>query len=980
MRFSRTLRAWLPFAALIVLAPPGRAAPPADPVAVRSGNHPGFGRIVIDTKPQTAYRIDQDGDRLSIRFGGEIALNAPPAAPRNVTAIATDGPEASLTLVHGAKVRAMRLDGRVVLDIMDPPGTSPPAAPPRKGDNPRQPHTLPAAAPLSMASSPELGGRGAMEPVQPALAPAPAVPVQAQPLTPPPASPPESGVIETTEQTPPGRDVMPENGDPIGLRARRVRLPDGMDGSAFLVPFAGTAAAAAFREGDSFYVVFDERRPVDTAALASDPVFRAVSVRLLPSGTLIRVPLPPTMSLALTQMAQGWRIAALPAEAKLQPIAAAIEKGQISLAADQPGDVVSLADPETGATLLAGTQHRPGQGVLAGRRGTEFILRPTIQGVVAEPLSDAIALKQVAAGFSLTGRPEGLTLSPQTGMTDSLMEAAHLTRRVDFSAMPSDALLRLATKQLDSAAMAPPMARGLKHRDAAQTLMSLGLSAEAESLLHMAAEQDPRQAASADTAALTAIAALLAGRPDESAALMDPRLDGTDEITLWRAIRQAMLDQGSPAAAAAIAATAPLVFQYPAPIRDHILPLMAETMIEGGAIGPAARLLKQRKDDPALAYARALLAQAEGASGRALAMLDALASGHDQFDRARSAVRAVELRLAMGTMDKAQAADALDKLLYVWRGDARELALRERVADLRGETGAWRVALTALRTAETDFPEKATVIHEKLKDMFAATIRAQGDHSASPIDLVAMVDENADLISGTAEDDAVQRTLADRLLMLDLPERAKPVLDELMRTAKTDAAKARFGLTLATLDSREGNDNAVQAALGASDGHDLPPELAEQRTILRAAATARLGDPAAGAAMLAALPTAPATEARAHILETAADWAGAAKAWSDYAVLTIPDAGMLNAGLLNESQTRTVLSLTTATARAGDDAGLDRLRAQYGSRVGAGPLGDMFRLLTAEPVKTTADIGRSQREISLAASLPSDLKALQAAR
>jgi hypothetical protein len=38
----------------------------------------------------------------------------------------------------------------------------------------------------------------------------------------------------------------------------------------------------------------------------------------------------------------------------------------------------------------------------------------------------------------------------------------------------------------------------------------------------------------------------------------------------------------------------------------------------------------------------------------------------------------------------------------------------------------------------------------------------------------------------------------------------------------------------------------------------------------------------------------------------------------------------------------------------------------------------MFRLLTAEPIRTTADIKRSQQEVNLAASLPADLKALQA--
>ena len=67
--------------------------------------------------------------------------------------------------------------------------------------------------------------------------------------------------------------MLPENEGPIGLRARRTRLPKEMDGTAFLVPFGSTTGAAAFQSGDSTYVVFDERRPVDMAALAADPVF-----------------------------------------------------------------------------------------------------------------------------------------------------------------------------------------------------------------------------------------------------------------------------------------------------------------------------------------------------------------------------------------------------------------------------------------------------------------------------------------------------------------------------------------------------------------------------------------------------------------------------------------------------------------------------------------------------------------------------------
>jgi tetratricopeptide (TPR) repeat protein len=424
-------------------------------------------------------------------------------------------------------------------------------------------------------------------------------------------------------------------------------------------------------------------------------------------------------------------------------------------------------------------------------------------------------------------------------MTAALMDAASLTRRLNFSSLPADALLRLSVRQFDDAAAAKPLARPRRHLAAAQTLMALGLFAEAESLLHMAADQDPQQAASADTQTLTAIAALLAGRPEEAGALTDPKLDGTDEVALWRAVRQAMQDQGSPGAAAVFAATAPLVFQYPAPIRDHILPLIAETMVQGGAIEAAAHVLDQRKNDPKLAYARALLRQAEGDTGQALTMLDALANGHDQFDRARAAVRAVELRLATHQLDKTQAADALDKLLYAWRGDSRELALRERVADLRGQTGAWREALASLRRAETDFPEQAVPLSQRLKDTFVAMIRDQDAHPMPPIEFVSTIEENTDLLPDPGDDEAVEQPLADRLLALDLPDRAKPVLEKLLKQAKSAVAKARFGDSLATLDAREGDDAGAIAVLAASQNPSLPDDLAERRLILQANAVAR---------------------------------------------------------------------------------------------------------------------------------------------
>ena len=790
----------------------------------------------------------------------------------------------------------------------------------------------------------------------------------------PPASPPGPPLLEVTRQP----QAAPEADRPIALLARRVKLPKGMDGSAVLLPFSDTSGAAAFREGDTTYVVFDERRPIDMVSLRSDPVFGQATVQTLPNGTLLAVPLPPSLSVAVTQTPQGWRVAALTAVPKPQPIAAIQASGRLTLPAEQAGEVVSMADPGTGATLLVGTQRRPGQAVAHERLAVEFILRPTLQGVVAEPLADTVALRATASGFTLGGGPAGLALSEPNGGMDGLMDASSLTRRLNFTAATRpDALMRHLTEQVSDAATTPPMARAPKHRAVAESMILLGMDAEAESLLRVAAEQDPKEAASADTAALTGVAALLAGRPNEADGLDDPRLTGTDEIALWRAVRQAMQDPGSPAAAAVFATTAPMAAAYPPAVRSRILPLILETMIQGGEIGPAARLLDQRPDDPGLAYARALRVQAEGDTDKALAMLDALANGRDQSDRARSAVRAVELRLAARKIDNAAAVEALDKLLYAWRGDDRELALRERVAALRTQTGGWRQALSGLRQAEADFPDQAAAVHDRLKDTFAGIIRDHDVGKLPALDFVTMVDENADLISGPDDEEAVAQPLADRLVALDLPGRAKPVLEKLMRSAATDAGKARLGASLAALLSREKDDAAALAALDASEAPglraDLPADLSEQRAILRANAMARRGDAADGAAVLAGLKTGPAAAARAGILETSGDWSGAAHAWAEYAGLTVPQSGPLD-----EAAAQTIVRLATATARSGDEQALAALRTQYADRIGGGALADMVRLLTAEPVRTVHDIGRAKQETHFADSLPAGLKALQA--
>ena len=663
----------------------------------------------------------------------------------------------------------------------------------------------------------------------------------------------------------------------------------------------------------------------------------------------------------------GWRLSIVPATPRPSPLTPVAGNDVISFAAEAPGQVVTIADPQTGGTLLIGTQRQSGQGVLTPRRMPEFMLLVTGQGIVVDPLSNVIALRITLAGFVLSGARGGLALFPSPPMTEVILEAARLTRTFEFPRQTTDDLVRRAAQQAIAAAVAQPLARGPKRRALAEIMIGLGLGPEAQTLLRITMKDDPKEAASPVTNGLAAIAALLAGRPGEAGDLSDPRLTGTDEIALWRAIQTAMADEGSSAAATVLATTVPLLFTYPQELRRHFLPLALETMILGGETEAAGRLLAQRDQDPDLDYANALLARARGDNDAALALFDKVTNSKSAFDHARAATSATELRLAMGQLDAKGAADALEARLYAWRGDGRDLASRLRIAELRRKTGAWRAVLAQYRGAKADFPGRAAEIDRSMKEAFASVPRDPALDVMPATELVALLEENADLMDDGPDGEPMRVRLAEKLMALDLPKRADSLLTKLMRTAPPGPSRAGFGATLATVRLREGDADGAILALSESSSADMPDGVRERRSLIRARVEAKRGATASALDALSGSRGQEADEARAAIFEQASDWPGARDALAVLSGRVVPESGMLDG-----PQLQVVLRLATAATRAGDDATLASLREKLRTRIGTGPQADMFRLLTAEPVRGTADLGRARAEMGLARALTAD--------
>ncbi|MGC8476724.1 MAG: hypothetical protein ACP5NP_10255, partial [Acetobacteraceae bacterium] len=558
---------------------PGRAGMP---VPIRAETHPGLSRLVFDFPRWVGWRMQRRGDVIRLRFSLAMPFGPPPALPPGIVALA-DGPGwARVTVAHDARVRRMHQGLRLVLDVAAKP-TPPLPLPPaplvlRRRGPPRQvahaiagtgvgtggaatPSPTPAAAPAGKPA--------------PASGTAPSAPSTAAGSPAPPAAPPSSAAgpraTVSAAATPPAgpNQALPVYGPPapgpVALSARPAAPPPGSPG-AMLVPFEPGVAAAAFGRARQGVVVFDVARPIDLGALAGTRVFGTATVRVLPGATELVMTLPRGIRLALSHQSAGWLVALAhhtPAAAAVRPLPTA---AGLRLPTPAPGREVSLLDPETGAPLLVGTERGAPAGVRVTYRAPQFALLRSWRGVAVEALSDRLALRPARDGFLLTARG-GLALTPGGPDAKALADAALLTRSFHFPDLSTAALAERLRHEFRAAAARPPLARGPRLRRAAETMIALGMGAEAHALLHLAAAEDPAEAEAPDHAGLAAVAAMLAGFPARAGAIDSRTLPGSDEVAFWQAIRRAQTDPASPRAAQLLAATAPLALTYPTALR-----------------------------------------------------------------------------------------------------------------------------------------------------------------------------------------------------------------------------------------------------------------------------------------------------------------------------------------------------------------------------------------------------------------------------
>ncbi len=900
----------------------------------------------------------RQGDRLILALPGAgwVAI-APRMMARHVRSLQGGRDQLALNLSPGSTTLLRRVGQRLVVDVyapgMVPPGQAQGGA------------VVPASVNLGgLASAPATKIAAGAGGTRPALSAA-SVPARARQAEPP-APPLDVGGAPVDAVAPPAA-ASPEQVDGAeALRAVRVAGP----GDTILLPFDSKVGAAAFGAGGVGHVVFDEHKAIDLAALKDDPVFASARITLSPGSTHLSMSVPAGKRLSLRRQEQGWAVSVQGQQPDRQPAAVRLRAEKLIIAMKQAADVVVLIDATTGAKMLVGTVHEHGDAIIVPHVSAEFRLLPSWEGVAVSVISDRLALEAVRDGFALSSASGAPLVTIMADSTQAALETVgSLTHRFAIPPLSMAALRHRLDADISAAGHAPRQARFRPRLAAAQDMLGLGMDREAASLLAVARNDDPAQEARPDAAALLAIATWLAAREDEPPPALDAidnsALGASDEVALWRAL---LPPRGAAAPAAAraavVAADWRLLAAYPSPLRRRLMPRAAAILIAGHQLEAAEALLGAGADMP-MDGLRAQLLAAQGRATDALAVLDRVTSGEDRKQAAAALRDAVEMQLRAGAIKPTEAAHRLEKQLYVWRDPGFEIARRLRVAALLTQAGDFRAALAGLREADQLFPQAHGQIRDAEDQTIRALLRGGAGAGLAPLDLLALVADNADLLGQGNVAASLTPVLVDKLTALDLPERADRLVGKLIDGTAEPLPRAMLGLRMAALRLDQDDAAGALAALDQTMAEGLPADLDTRRAVMRARALARLGEDGPALSLLAAHDGAEAWEMSAQLHEKAHDWRGATAALQKLVQASVPATGALS-----DAQQDMVLRLASAASQAGDGAALRALSAGPARRLSPGPRASLFAALTVQPVREVGDLPRSQLEADAARALP----------
>ncbi|MBB4392533.1 tetratricopeptide repeat protein [Bradyrhizobium sp. ERR14] len=885
-------------------------------IRVRASVQPTFVRFVFEMPDGVGVSSVLNEQKLTLAFNANLNFDladAVVAAPPNVASIKQkadiDQTNVEIALIGDSDVHSFRDEKNYVVDVsfqpdkgktaatpeaaiaqMKPAGHGPAPAPDKPAaEKPKEAHReiapptsetiardakidvkpevrpeAPAAMPP--AEAPKPAPAAATEAVHAPEAPKemakeaakPAPPVSeaaAAPAKPVPAEAPKEAVKEAAKAAPAEAPAAPQP-TVASVDARR-----DSDGLRVTFPIQVATPAAAFRRGDTVWLVFDTPKPIDVEAIRARGGAMIGEVGRIPldKGQAVRIRLtrPLVYSLASEEVGKktNWLLT-LADKIQSTPLPLMMSRNitdpalaNIAIPFANPGLLHRFTDPDAGDALYVVTAQRPVRGFIKRQDLVDLSLLESAHGIAIRPNSDEVGV-EVGADKVILGKKGGLTLSP----VDISAERAPTAVRPIFSPEgwrkgQSDNFMTRQSDLITAISNVEPALRSLPRLDLAQFYMSRAMYHEAKAVTELMLS-DPLNKEESGALIMHAIASILIGRPAQGLKdLANPVIGNSHDSQLWKALAYAR--QGKWADAREkfknvefAIASLPLDIQRivtmdamraSLEVKDYAGASKRRSELEVVGVSPEAA--------PGFAVLRGRLAEALGHDKDALDDYKFAAASADRPAAAEAKQLEVALRQKRDEISKEDALRELETLSMTWRGDAIEVKTLQMLSQMFAENGRYRDALTAARTATRLQPnaEASRQAQDLASDLFTKIFLGPKGDELPPVEALGMFYEFRELTPIGRRGDELIRRLADRLASIDLLDQAAELLQYQVDHRLEGAARAQVAARLSMIYLANRKPDMAITALRASRISDLSGELRQQRLLLEARAQSDVG-------------------------------------------------------------------------------------------------------------------------------------------
>lgn len=841
----------------------------------------------------------------------------------------------------------------------------PPAGAPAEATPSPQP-TPPTATPVapSAAVPPPSGVQPSTPPLtQPTVGQLPTLPAAAAPAP-----------VPTNEEGEPTTTLVSSFADAAPGRITGPQLPVTVLQSAETLSvrfeWAEPVAAVMFVRAGYLWVAFDQAVTFDFSALAAmdnQIVGRPEQVPVS-TGAAMRFPLVEGINPRVWRDGAIWVVDLQPQTSR-PDVPLRVDAQMVSpqgprlfVPVEGAGQPIILRDPEVGDGLFLVPVAPLSRGIDGDRRYSELTMLATVQGIAMRPRLDGVEVRNLPDGVAFTVEG-GLLLSgpaPRTGQEslnsrgfDGLPAGLPPGRIFDMSSWrrgeQADFLRERQAIQL-RISEATSISRSSPRLELAQFYFARGLASEAIGLLRTIEQSDEDLAGRPDVRALRGASNFMLGRYAEAEEfLSDPALNGYSEAELWRGAASA--GQGKwDEAVEHFARAGEISGGYPRNFTTELAMLAAEATIKAGdfrGAGSFLDVIAEGAPTPGekarLDFLRGRVLHAFGDIPAALEIWRRLSNGEDRWARVRSEEALIEHALEEGEIDTKQAADRLDELRYAWRGDRLEFELLHRLGELRLEENEYEKGLDALRQAVTYFPNNPETreVVGKLTKAFSSIFTGGAVDQMTPLQALSLYDEFRELTPVGEAGDKIIEALADRLVRVDLLDRASRLLDRQVKFRLQGTNKARVGARLALIHLLDRQPESALDALDESVSPGLGQDLARERRRLRARAVFELGDAQSALKLLEGDSTRESDLLRADIYWKIQNWVEAAKTFRQLVGNSGRDGSRLKPDVAGF-----IVNWAVALALSDNADGLNRLRQIYSNQMDATRYREAFRLIT----------------------------------